>query len=137
MLQLESNIEGKYTEFGKIQNAIKDAGFTLGGYWDYDRGIFDAILSKDQGETIYLRLPFIVTQGMLDSPNAYIRFETPYVIKHIANLGLEHDGSSMMDATGFSQFQEPIDKDGSIEDKNKWISVGEQVIEEKVLPYLN
>lgn len=137
MLKLETNIEGKHAQFGVIRDQIKESGFTLGSYWDYDKGFFDNILSKDDAESIYLRMPFKVIDGQLDSYNAHISFETPYVIKHIVHLGLEHDGSSLADATGLSQFQTPIDKDGPIEDQVRWIRAGEEVVVNKVLPYLN
>ena len=137
MLKLETNIEGKQAQFGFLQNEIKKYGFCLGGYWEYDRGFFDTILSKEDCETIYLRLPFVVTDGMLDSAKAQISFQTPYVIKHVLNCGLDFDESSLLDATGFSQFQNPIDTDGEIINKNRWVHAGEQVVISKVIPYLN
>ncbi|MCM3389630.1 YugN family protein [Ureibacillus chungkukjangi] len=136
MLQFESELDGKQAQFGYLRNKLKNYGFCLGGYWDYDRGFFDAILSKQDGETIYLRLPFVVISGVLDSDNAYIQFKTPFVIKHIVNYGLDYDESSLLDATGFSQFQTPVDKDGKIENKHKWVHAGEQVVG-KVLQYIN
>ncbi|MFC7687953.1 YugN family protein [Ureibacillus sp. GCM10028918] len=136
MLQFESELEGKHAQFGYLRDKLKNYGFCLGGYWDYDRGFFDAILSKQDGETIYLRLPFVVISGELDSDHAHIQFKTPYVIKHIVNYGLDFDDGSLLDATGFSQFQTPVDKDGTIQNKHKWVQAGEQVVG-KVLQYLN
>ncbi|QCR30869.1 YugN family protein [Lysinibacillus sp. SGAir0095] len=136
MLQFESELEGKHAQFGYLRDKLKNYGFCLGGYWDYDRGFFDATLSKKDGETIYLRLPFVVISGVLDSDSAHIQFKTPYVIKHVINYGLDFDEGSLLEATGFSQFQTPVDKDGKIENKHKWVQAGEQVVE-KVLQYLN
>lgn len=136
LLPLESNLEGKKAIFGKLREEIKQYGFSIGGNWDYHKGSFDTILWNDSGETIYLRLPFVVTDGELDSYNTHIRFLTPYVIKHVANVGLDFDESSLIDASGFSQFQTPVDTDAKIRDKNKWVYAGEQVVD-KVLPYLN
>ena len=136
MLQIQSDLEGKLAQFGYLQEKLKPYGFGLGGYWEYDHGYFDTILSKERGETIYLRLPFNVIHGVLDSPSAQIQFKTPYVIKHVLNLGLDFDDGSLLDPTGFSQFQTPIDKDGKIEDSNKWVEAGQQVVG-KVLQYIN
>ncbi|HWK23436.1 MAG TPA: YugN family protein [Ureibacillus sp.] len=136
MLQFESELEGKHAQFGYLRDKISKYGFCLGGYWEYDRGFFDTILSKQNGETIYLRLPFIVISGMLDSDSAHIQFKTPYVIKHIVNYGLDFDDSSLLDATGFSQFQTPVDTDGKIQNKNKWVHAGEEVVDQ-VLQYVN
>ncbi len=136
MLTLQTELEGKHAQFGFLRENLKHHGFTLGSYWEYDRGFFDAVLTKEEGETIYLRLPFKVTTGMLDSDNAYVKFLKPYVIKHVVHLGLEHDGSSLLDSTGISQFQTPIDKDAEIQHRNKWVAAGEEVVE-KVVQYLN
>jgi len=139
MIELETDLVGKHAHFGTLRDYIKKYGFSIGGNWEYDRGSFDTILHQDQeeGETIYLRLPFKVLTGQLDDYNTDIIFQKPYVIKHVANIGLEYDGSSLADATGFSQFQTPADQDGQIQDKGKWIQAGEQLVVEKVLPHVN
>lgn len=130
MINLQTNIEGKRYYFGKIQKALKPHGFFLCGAWEYDRGKFDAILWRENGETIYLRIPFHVIQGQLDHVDAYIEFRTPYLIKHIVNLGLDRDENSLLSATGFNQFQKPLDKDGEINNKVLWKHHGERLIKE-------
>ena len=50
------------------------------------------------------------------------------MIKHVVHVGLDSDESSLLDATGFSQFQQPIDTDGEIIDKNRWIHAGEVAV---------
>lgn len=137
MLRLETGIVGKEAHFGYLQDQIRDRGFTIGGNWDYDNGCFDNILWSAGGETIYLRVPFNVTEGELDDYDARIRFKTPFVIKHVVHVGLDFDENSLLDATGASQFQTPLDKDGNIEQKNKWVHEGEKVIEEVILPLLH
>lgn len=128
MIMLDTTIEGKQTHFGQMQDCAKVIGFTLGGNWDYYHGCFDAILAKDMDETIYLRLPFKVEKGMLDHLDALIQFEKPYIIKHVINLGLDRDENSLVSATGFNQFQEPLDTDGNIDNKNYWKNTGEDVV---------
>nr|WP_106782343.1 YugN family protein [Lysinibacillus timonensis] len=136
MLEFDSEIVGKDAQFGFLRDNIKRYGFSIGGNWEFHKGSFDTPLWKDGGDTIYLRLPFVVMNGMLDSENAQIRFLKPFVIRHIANVGLDYDDASLLEPTGFSQFQTPTDKDATITNKSKWISAGEQAID-KVLPYLN
>lgn len=128
MLKLQTDLEGKKASFGDMQERIEELGYTLGGNWDYNRGCFDSILWREAGETIYLRVPFIVMDGELDQYAASIMFQTPYVIKHIVNIGLDKDENSLLSATGFNQFQDPIEKDGHIRNKNKWVDAGERAI---------
>lgn len=137
LLQFESNIIGKQIGFGYLRDHIERHGFTIGGNWEYDKGSFDTILWQEAGETIYLRVPFIVTEGELDFYNAQIRFQTPFVIKHVTNVGLDYDEGSLLDATGASQFQTPLDKDAQIHNKSKWVHAGEKVVEEKFLPFFH
>lgn len=129
MIQLQTtDIEGKKTTFGHAQDEFMKYDCVLGGHWEYDGGCFDSILWREGGETIYLRMPFHVLSGALDQSGAHIEFEQPYVIKHVVNVGLDRDENSLLTAAGFSQFQEPLDKDGQIKNKNKWEEAGEQMV---------
>ncbi|HLR80964.1 MAG TPA: YugN family protein [Bacillota bacterium] len=132
MIKLHTNLDGKTAYFGPIRDSLKPHHFCLGGNWEYDKGYFDSVLWRENGETIYLRMPFHVLNGELDHYNAYIQFDTPYVIKHIVNFGLDRDENSLLSATGFNQFQKPIDRDAHIRQKNHWEEAGEQVIEKVV-----
>ncbi|MDY0410256.1 YugN family protein [Virgibacillus soli] len=129
MIKLQTELEGKQAYFGHMQNLLREYGFVISGNWEYDKGKFDAVLWRDQGETIYLRLPFDVLSGALDHHDAFIQFRTPYVIKHIVHVGLDRDENSLLSATGFSQFQEPLDRDGNIIKENKWEQAGLQTIQ--------
>jgi len=128
MLYLETDIEGKQMSFGYAQDTLKKFGFHMGGNWEYDRGMFDGIMHRENGETFYIRMPFQVLEGELDKRNAWIEFQQPFVIKHVVNVGLDKDENSLLTATGLSQFQEPLDKDGYIRDKSKWQEFGEEAI---------
>ncbi|MEI4770031.1 YugN family protein [Psychrobacillus sp. FJAT-51614] len=136
MLQLHTELEGKKAYFGDLKSRIQNLGYSIGGNWDYHKGSFDNVLHRDGGETIYLRLPFEVLEGDLDHHEAYIRFQTPYVIKHVVNMGLDTDVNSLMTSTGFDQFQDPLDKDGQIVNKNRWAHAGEQAVQQ-VVQFLN
>lgn len=128
MIQLETDLEGKQMTFGYAQKKLRKHGLNMGGSWEYDRGMFDGILYREGGETIYIRLPFHVVKGMLDQKNARIEFQKPFIIKHVVNIGLDHDTNSLLTVSGFNQFQTPLDKDGYIHDKSKWQEFGEEAI---------
>lgn len=137
MLQLDSYLEGKRTNFGFIKDIFEPFGCFFCTNFEYDAGSFDSILHQDGGETIYLRIPFFVVEGELDLRSANILFGKPYVIKHVVNVGLDFDGHSLVTATtGLSQFQEPLDTDGYIHDKSRWVQAGEDFIE-KMLKSIN
>ena len=128
MLLLETEIDGKKGYFGTMQKGLRSFGYSLCGNWEYDRGMFDSVLWREGPETIYLRLPFHVVQGELDREDALIEFEKPFLIKHIVNFGLDKDENSLMSATGFNQFQKPVDPDGEINNKHLWQATGEHHI---------
>lgn len=131
MIELSTAIEGKKATFGSVRDIFDSYGCSFCSNFDYDQGKFDAILYREGGETIYLRVPFYVTEGMLDHPKANIQFGAPFVIKHVVNLGLDHDENSFITATtGLAQFQEPLDKDGHIYDRSRWQQAGEEAIGE-------
>lgn len=50
---------------------------------------------------------------------------------HVVNTGLDRDANLLASASGFSQFQDPLDKDGLIRDKNEWEEYGDLIEEEK------
>ncbi|WP_156291600.1 YugN family protein [Oceanobacillus salinisoli] len=128
MLKLHTELEGKQAYFGEVHSKLRELGFSLCGSWEYDAGFLDGILWRENGESIYLRIPIHVLDGELDRPDAFIEFRTPFVIKHVVNIGLDKDENSLLSATGFNQFQKPIDQDGHIDDKNYWEKTGEEVI---------
>ncbi len=128
MLKLQTELEGKQACFGMMKSEFGKQGFCLGGNWDYHTGYFDSILHREGGETIYIRIPFKVLSGELDHFDTSIEFQVPYVIKHIVNIGLDRDESSLVSAS-VNQFQTPLDKDGTIHNKNKWEEAGEQVVQ--------
>ena len=129
MLKLETELDGQKASFGVVSDCIRDLGYHLGGNWDYHKGCFDHVLCREEGETIYVRIPFSVIEGELDQYGAAIQFGTSYIIKHVVHVGLDSDESSLLDATGFSQFQQPIDTDGKIIDKNRWMHAGEVAVQ--------
>ncbi|WP_050182822.1 YugN family protein [Domibacillus robiginosus] len=135
MLKLQTDLEGKTARFGDIRDQMNELGYDLGGNWGYDAGSFDSTLWCDKNEKVYLRLPFTVLDGMLDEYDAFISFQTPFVIKHVVNIGLEKDKHSLLTASGFNQFQDPVDPDAQIQEKNKWETAGEKAVS-RLIQYL-
>ncbi|OIK15947.1 hypothetical protein BIV60_07050 [Bacillus sp. MUM 116] len=131
MFQLNSEIEGKRADFGVVRDIFHSYGCSFCSNFDYDQGKFDALLWRDGGESIYLRVPIYVIDGALDHSNALIEFGAPFVIKHVVNVGLDHDENSFVTGTtGLDQFQTPVDQDGYIYDKSRWAKAGEERIEQ-------
>lgn len=128
MINLETKLVGKRAIFGQVQDAWMKYDCLLGGHWEYYGGCFDSILQREGPETIYLRMPFHVLKGALDQYHALIEFETPLVLKHIVNDGIDHDENSLISATGFGQFQKPVDTDAPIKKKTKWEEAGEKEV---------
>lgn len=131
MLQLNTSIEGKRANFGHARERFHSLGCSFCSNFDYHQGKFDAVLWREAGETIYLRIPINVVKGELDHSNAVIEFGTPFVIKHVVNIGLDYDENSLLTATtGMAQFQNPIDEDANIRDKSRWVKAGEEAVEQ-------
>ena len=130
MLKLQTELEGQTASFGLVSDCIRGLGYHMGGNWDYHQGCFDHILCQEGGETIYIRIPFSVTDGELDDYEASIKFRTPYIIKHVVHVGLDRDETSLLNVDGFNQFQPPIDKDGKIKNKNRWMHAGEVAVKD-------
>lgn len=130
MIPISSNIEGKQKRLTEIQGDLALHKFTLGGNWDYNRGSFDRAL--DNENKVWLRIPFQVTDGHLDSEQsesiAHIRFEQPYVLKHLYNEGNDPEASVRVVGVMFDQFQSPVNPDADIE--QHWIERGTELMRE-------
>ncbi|MBS4208719.1 YugN family protein [Bacillus sp. FJAT-50079] len=132
MFQIQSEIEGKRAYFGLVRDIFKSYGCSFCSNFEYDQGKFDALLWRENGESIYLRIPIYVLDGELDHSNAFIEFGTPFIIKHVVNIGLDYDENSFVTGTttGLNQFQTPLDQDDYIYDKSRWAKAGEEAIEQ-------
>ncbi|MFD0675201.1 YugN family protein [Cohnella sp. GCM10027633] len=121
MQSLPSSLTSQEQEFVIVKNGLSEHGFALGGNWDYDHGSFDCAL--DDENKVWLRLPFDVTNGNLDSESpeidAKIRFGEPYVLKHLYNEGIDKGAMPGVMSAAFNQFSDPVDPDASIE--SRWI----------------
>lgn len=131
MLEFTSRIEGKQAYYGDIRDSFEREGFHLCGNWEYYSAFFDSILSENDGETIYVRLPVYVKRGKLDHADAFLTFGRPFLIKHINHVGFVETDSdfSILDITGLRQFREPKETDAHIEQERKWKEIGEKAVE--------
>lgn len=121
MQSIPSPLTSQERDFAAVKRGLSDIGFALGGNWDYDRGSFDCAL--DESNKVWLRLPFDVTNGRLDSESedaeATIRFGQPYVLKHLYNEGLDKEAQSGVFGALVNQFSDPVEADAEIE--SRWI----------------
>ncbi|MGE8081487.1 YugN family protein [Peribacillus loiseleuriae] len=131
MIQLQTEIEGKRAYFGAVRDIFHSYGCSFCSNFDYEQGKFDSLLWRGGGESIYLRVPIYVLDGTLDHSSALIEFGTPFVIKHVVNIGLDHDENSFLTGTtGLDQFQTPLDNDDYINDKSRWAKAGEEAMQQ-------
>jgi hypothetical protein len=123
----DTSIVGKEGTYGELRETFARFRFHLGGNWDYDHGSFDRILAEEGEATIYVRVPFDVTEGELDAPEAKVVFGNPYVLKHVVQTDttLNEEG---FDSGLLNQFQEPADPDAGLD--GKWVEEGRRVVEE-------
>lgn len=130
MMPISSSLEGRETKFTEMQVLLAGRQFVLGGNWDYAGGSFDRAL--DEAHKVWLRIPFQVTDGTIDSElsenNARIRFDEPYVLKHVYNEGNDPEASARVMGAMFDQFQSPVDPDGAVEPK--WVERAQELMRE-------
>jgi hypothetical protein len=130
MIPLQSQLTSSLRDFHPVRDALAGRGFALGGAWDYLNGSFDCAL--DEENKVWLRLPFQVTEGHLDgeSPDAdaQIRFDSPYVLKHLYNEGVDAEAQPRALGAMLDQFQDPVDADAEIEPR--WLDKARQRLRE-------
>lgn len=128
MIMLQSALEGREFDFIHSRNELAPLQFVLGGNWEYDHGSFDRFL--DERRMVWLRLPFRMTQGTLDSEvrdtEARLRFDQPYVLKHVYEDGLDEDARLRTYAAMVDQFQSPAVPDADIEPH--WLEQAREVL---------
>ncbi len=130
MYPISSNLTSQVQEFVPFRSAAAERGFVLGGNWAYDRGSFDCAL--DNQNKVWLRIPFEVTIGNLDSEteenDAKIRFGEPYVLKHLYNEGSDDEARMRTFGALVDQFSDPANPDAEIE--AHWIEKAKQKLRE-------
>lgn len=130
MVPLESELQNVETSVQEASRIMNQYHFSLGGNWEYDHGYFDRNLDEEQ--KVWIRFPFQVTKGRLDSESANegteIRFGSPFVLKHLYNEGLEEEAQMNTYGALVNQFQTPTDPDASIDEK--WLEQASEIMRE-------
>jgi hypothetical protein len=130
MIPLQSTLENYEDQFMTIKQALADYKFELGGNWEYKMGYFDRNLDNDN--KVWLRIPFQVTDGNLDSESsengAKVRLGEPFVLKHLYNEGLDPEASVMTYKALVDQFQDPVQADAPVE--SHWVDQARTLIKE-------
>ncbi|WP_373229027.1 YugN family protein [Cohnella sp.] len=123
MYAIPSSLTLQVQDYDHVRSTLSTHGFGLGGNWDYDHGSFDCAL--DDANKVWLRLPFDVTVGSLDSESqenhTAIRFGQPFVLKHVYNEGSDREAQPRAFGAMVDQFSDPIDPDDEIE--SHWINL--------------
>jgi len=130
MISLASRLTSSVHDYIPTRDALAERGFVLGGSWDYANGSFDCAL--DDENKVWLRLPFEVVGGHLDSeaPKAdvQIRFGSPYVLRHLYNEGLDAEAQPRTMGAMLDQFQDPVDADAEIQPH--WLDIARERLRE-------
>lgn len=117
MYPISSSLTSQEHKFVAFRRTAAEQGFVLGGNWEYDGGSFDCAL--DDRNQVWLRLPFQVTLGSLDSEtddnDARIRLGEPYVLKHLYEEGLDRDAVPRGMSAMLDQFSDPVNPDAAVE----------------------
>jgi shikimate kinase len=128
MISLRSTLEGREMEFGSINAYLKQYKFSLGGNWSYDHGSFDRALNEEQ--TVWLRVPFDVTRGAVDSeddyPEAVVRMGAPFVLRHLYQEGPDAEAVPRVYGSLVDQFQDPVDKDAQVDET--WVQQASELL---------
>lgn len=124
MIAVQSKIEGKQFNLKVLEDKLKPLGYSIGGGWEYDHGCFDYKIDEgDQQGYTFLRVPFRAVDGELDQRGVSVEIGQPYLLNHKYQEGLDDNPDvfngliSMNINSSFNQFQEPVEKDGSIDSK--------------------
>ena len=117
MIPISSKLENRELEFVEVRRLLGEYGFAVGGGWDYDHGSFDRTLNEKR--TVWLRIPFSVTNGNLDAEtdenDAKIRIGQPFVLNHLYEEGQDETAQARVLGALIDQFQSPSDPDAHVE----------------------
>lgn len=127
MIPLSSAITEQQFTLEEVEQGLTPLGFKLSDNWDYEHGYFDYKIDDHVGYQ-FLRLPFVVISGSLDSPSDYatVQMQEPFLLSHKYNPGLDDNVKEGNFRAIFDQFQEPVDKDASFPEEH--IGTGREIL---------
>ncbi|MCL7749902.1 YugN-like family protein [Halalkalibacter alkaliphilus] len=139
MIALQSTVEGKEMKLKELEDKLKPLGYDIGGGWEYDHGCFDYKIDEEDGYT-FLRLPFRAIDGELDQRGVTVQLGTPFLLNHKYQDGLDDNPDvfnglfRMAYNSSINQFQEPVDKDSTVDEK--YLPTAKSLVEELELTLL-
>ncbi|KHF41068.1 YugN-like family protein [Halalkalibacter okhensis] len=139
MIALQSTVEGKEMKLKELEDKLKPLGYGIGGGWDYDHGYFDYKIDEEDGYT-FLRLPFKALDGELEQRGVTVQIGTPFLLNHKYQDGLDDNPDvfnglfRMAYNSSVNQFQEPVDKDATVD--KKYLPTAKSLVEELELTLL-
>ncbi|WP_332634253.1 YugN-like family protein [Halalkalibacter flavus] len=139
MIALQSTVEGKEMKLKELEDKLKPLGYDIGGGWEYDHGYFDYKIDEEDGYT-FLRLPFRAVDGELDQRGVTVQLGTPFLLNHKYQEGLDDNPDvfnglfRMAYNSAINQFQEPVDKDSTVD--QKYMPTAKSLVEELELTLL-
>ncbi|WP_170008028.1 YugN-like family protein [Bacillus fonticola] len=127
MIEIPSKLEGKHFQLYKLEQELKEMGYSIGDNWEYDHGYFDYKIDDRVGYQ-FLRLPIRAVDGQLDSYGATVEFGRPLLLSHKYQRGLDDHAFVGNFGASFNQFQEPVDKDADFPDD--YVDLGKELVKE-------
>ncbi|ARK31880.1 YugN-like family protein [Halalkalibacter krulwichiae] len=140
MITLQSTVEGKQFKLKELEDKLKPLGYSIGGGWEYDHGYFDYKIDDENGYT-FLRVPFRAIDGELEQRGVTVQVGTPFLLNHKYQDSLDDNPDvfnglvRMTWNSSINQFQEPVEKDGTID--QKYMPTATSLIEELELTLLD
>ncbi|WP_028987207.1 YugN-like family protein [Thermicanus aegyptius] len=126
MIEIPSRLEGKTFLLDTLEEKLKPLGFTIGGNWDYDQGLFDYKLAGEAGGYLFLRIPFKAVKEQLDSYGTVVETGTPFLLSHKFKAGPDDRSEIGVLSAAINQFSEPQDPDAAVPEK--YIPVGRRLV---------
>ncbi|MFA9560234.1 YugN-like family protein [Evansella sp. AB-rgal1] len=126
MIEVQSSLENKEIKLSHLEQKIKPLGYVIGGGWEYDHGYFDYKM-VDEGEYLFVRLPFSAVDGDLDTKGVTVRLGRPFLLSHQYEDGLDHTNEEDPNPL-FNQFAAPENPDATFPYEH--INVGKEYVRE-------
>jgi hypothetical protein len=128
MIEIPSKLEGRQFDLFKLEQKLKPIGYSIGGGWDYDHGVFDYKISEDEQGYQFLRLPFASIDGQLDSPNCTVSLGRPFLLSHEFQGELDDNANTGNFSATINQFAEPVNADANFPEE--YIDNGKRLVAE-------
>ncbi|GIN61984.1 hypothetical protein J27TS8_19770 [Robertmurraya siralis] len=127
MIEVPSSIEGKEYHLDDLERLLKPIGYSIGGNWDYDHGFFDYKMDDKEGYQ-FLRVPFQVVEGQLDSSVCTVKLGRPFLLSHQYEGGIDEEAEVGNITATINQFQSPENKDALF--PRQFLEMGQVLVSE-------